>query len=853
MKTHSQKFKKIVLGFILLAVIVSGLMPITHAARTSGAGFSVGSYNSAHASYLASPNSRASKELNGTLVINEIHSYGSGNQEWVELYNPRNKPTNFTDLKLTDQDGNTLNLSALRDDKGQPILPVPPNNYVVIYFGKGRNETNYNGYSDPITGKVTGNATIHTWWNRDVLNDDGDDLLLYNGTYGTKNCWYIDYVVYSNGGPNSDIDQPPMGSKIRFARDGSGFNGYAPAPGPNESIALVPNGQDTHRASSWYIMRHIVSGGRYDNSITPGMRNANILKVSMRDVSPVNQTQGTERAVIMYNMTAVGGNIAVFRTFVKLYGSIKDYELKSGLYEDTNKNGIWDSGDQSYITGYNTYSGHATTFSTPNINVQKDTTDTFFITVKLSQNASIFHNYSLQLIDMDTGMWSDNNHTNEVYFLNTLQTRYVKISPIDQTPPYVTDIHFNGSMPLGPGWHNVTVYFDKKMDTRIQPNVTYGLKGYEYPILGNWLNSTVWAGRFNINSRGPHGILTLMVRNAKDVWWNVMIPYKHQFKVDTIKPYIANITYSALPPYPAGMPVNITLTFSENVTNVMAFIEKNNKQVFKVRVYSVNATVYHLHFTTQVSWKSGPYTLYVFNATDSAGNIMNDFRTNFTVDTAPPAISYIEQPSSVVEGKNATFLVYATDNTGIKRVWAVYTYNGEQVKVEATKVGDYWTFQVVGGAMVPPSVTVDIYVQDTAGNVFKDEETITVIPWWQSVWWLWVILAIVIGFILYLVYDYVRRVKLREQLGEEMVPESVIMRMAHAMKRSGKEKKPKKKKKKSKRNKEEEEEEDEDVYAPPPEIPPAPVQAPHSEEIPEIPEVPYEDEYLDEETIEREE
>ncbi len=846
MKTHSQKFKKIVLGFILLAVIVSGLMPITHAARASGAAFGVASYSSLHNSYLTSTNSRASKELNGTLVINEIYSYGAGNQEWVELYNPRNKPTNFTDLKLTDQDGNTLNLSALRDDNGNPILPVPPNNYVIIYFGKGKNESDYS-----YTPNVAGNATIHTWWNRDVLNDDGDDLLLYNGTYGTKNCWYVDYVVYSNGGPNSDIDQPPMGSKIRFARDGSGFNGYAPAPGYDESVALVPNGQDNHSASSWYIMRHIVKG-RYDNSITPGFKNANILKIRTYDISPLNQTQGSEKAVIKYTLQAIGGPVKVYTTYLHVNGTIKDYELIGGLYEDYNQDGIWDTGDQQ-LGYYQSFSGHNVSFNTPNTQVTPLSPKTLFITVKLSRNASIFHNFSLELVDMDTGTWADYKYTNEVYFINKVQTRYVKISPIDQTPPYVTYVHFNGSMPLGPGWHNVTVYFDEPMDTRIQPNVTYGLDGYEYPILGDWLNSTAWAGRFNITRLGPHGNLTVMVRNAKDVFWNVMIPYAHQFKVDTIKPYIANITYSSLPPYPAGMPVNITLTFSENVTNVMAFILKNNVVKYNVNVYSVNSTVYHLHFTTQVSWKSGPYTLYVFNATDSAGNIMNDFKTNFTVDTALPAISFIEHPSSVVEGNNATFLVYATDNTGIKRVWAVYTYNGEQVKVEATKVGEYWTFQVVGGAALPPSVTVDIYIQDSAGNVFKDEEAITVIPWWQSVWWLWVILAIVIGFILYLVYDYVRRVKLREQLGEEMVPESVIMRMAHAMKRSGKEKKPKKKKKKKSKQSEEEEEEEEEVYAPPPEIPPAPVQAPRSEEIPEIPEVPYEDEYLDEETIEREE
>lgn len=843
MKPFPQSFKKNVPVIVLLMLVVAGLLPIASASAPM--------HKIAVDVTENTPNVVRATQSN--IVINEIHSYGSGNEEWVELYNPSSSPADYTDLKLTDQDGNTVNLSAIHDDNGNPILPLPANNYIVIYFGKGVNKTNYNKYTDPITGAQTGNATIHMGWNRNVLNDDGDDLLLYNGTYGTKNCEYLDYVVYSNGGPNSDIDQPPMGSNIYFKRDGTGYNGYAPAPGPDESISLVPNGDDTHSASSWYITRRIVSNGRYDNSMTPGMRNANILLIHTYDISPTNQTQGTEKAVIKYTLSAIGGNVGIYKTFVHVNGTIEDDELTSGLYLDnpSDPDGVWDTGDQMLTTGYATYSGHNTTFSTPNIYVSTMKPITLFITVKLSKNASIFHNYSLELVDMDTGMWPDNIHTNEVYFVNKIQTKYVKISPIDQVPPYVVNVHYDRKMPLGPGIHSVTITFDKPMDTRILPNVTYGIIGDEYTIHGKWESNTVWSGEFRISSSGPHGELTLLVKNAKDVAWNVMVPYQGKFYVDTQRPYVENIEYSSVPPYPAGFPVNITLTFSEPVSSPTAVIKEGKRIMVYAQVFPYNSTVYYVHFTTQASWRTGNYTLTVFNATDVAGNPMYTYSTNFVVDTSPPTISYIEFQTTAVEGQNVTFQIYATDNYKVKAVWAVYNYHGERVQVQATRAGGYWTFQVVGGAVVPGSTDVTIYVQDQAGNIFKDEETISVIPWWQAMWWLWVVLAIVIGFILYLVYDYVRRVKLREQLGEDMVPESIIVRVGKAVKRPAKQKKKKEKKEKKKSEEEEEEEE----YVPPPaiEAPPSAPASPPVEESEEVPEVPYEEDYLNEETIERDE
>ena len=774
-----------------------------------------------------------------SLIINEIAANGSASSEWVELYNPNEEWANYTDLKLSDQDGHEVNLSAAG------LTHIPPGAYVVVHMGRGTNDTSFSG----------NRADVYAWFKGNILNDAGDDIIIYNGTYGSTKCQYFDYVAYYSGGRDFDVDQPPIGSGLKFYLYGRGKFGYAPAPGKDESISLVPNGVDNDNASDWYVTRYINTPDRYDNSITPGERNANILQVTVKDIAPVNQTQGTEVAVISYTMNAIGGNVEIYKTFVTLFGTIEDSELQSGLYQD-NGDGHWDVGDQAVITGYAVYSGHATSFATPNIYVQIGRPKTFFITVKLEDDASIFHNYSLLLTDMDTGTWSDNVHTNEVYIVNTVQTKYVKISPIDQVSPYVVNVTFDRPMPLGPGKHNVTIEFNEPMDTNIQPNVSFGIYGYEYKIKGNWKSDKIWIGDFTIDPLGPHNILRLNVSGAKDVFWNVLIPYSTTFEVDTEKPFIKDIKYNALSPYPIGFPVNITVIFSENVTGVLAMVTKNNKAQIIIDVHRHNGTVYYLNFITQSNWKSGNYTIEIYNASDSAGNEMDLFKTNFTVDTYLPVIAQVEYKMNVVEGENVTFYVLPTDNNGIRRVWAVYEYNGQLVTVDAQRSGEYWTFQVVGGAVKPGTVTITIYVQDIAGNVYKDEEVITVIPWWQAMWWLWVIIAILVGFVLYLIYDYIRSLKLREQLGEELVSESILVRMSKALKnmKTKGSKKQKKKRKKVKETEEEEEEEEEEEmsgYTIPPAPPPQPpVQQTMDKK--EIPEVPYEDEYFEEETIERE-
>ncbi len=818
MKSAKYLSHRIVPVIIILILLLSGLLALTMNTQAAA-------YNSAY----------KAKKKQIHLVINEFYSYGTADKEWVEIYNPEPYTVNFTALKLSDQDGHVVNISAAN------VTHLPAHYYILVHMGKGHNQTSFHNHT------ITLYAQFGKKNDEDILNDDGDDLLLYNGTIGSKDCDYIDYVAYYNGGKNMDIDQPPIDSGLKFTLDGRGTFGYIPAPGPNESASLIPNGDDTNSAQNWYITRNrrSASGTTFVDSITPGSENVNILRVTAQDISPKYITQGNSSLMLkltLYGMGVTSEYMKPMDMIIGIDGTLDPTDVEKVILYTEHMNPL-DSGpfgpNKKVVLGSFNYG------------IRVGESQTYYIALKLKSNAHIYQNFSIQVLDFDMQPRSwDQQHNDEVFFPQPITTNSTFVMPKDLAPPHVTKVIYDTNHPFGPGKHSVTVYFNESMNTTYLPNVTYGVYGYEYPIRGGWINGTVWQGEFNVDPQGPNGKLKLDINGARDTSLNLMVPFTTNLTVDTQKPYIENIKYSALPPYPAFMPVNITITFSENVSGINAMIKDGKHVVYVANVYHVNRTTYMISFNTQ-SWKTGIYTLWIYNATDIAGNVMKDFESNFTVDTSLPVISYVSYKMSAVEGDNVSFSVYATDNVGVKRVWAVYYYKDERVVVEGVKAGDHWVFQVMGGAVVPPTTTITIFVQDYAGNVYKEEDTISVIPWWQAMWWIWVILAIIFGFIVLLIYDAIRRRKLKEQLGEELVAESLLSRMTKIRKNKPKKKKAPKKKKK-KEEPEESEEEEEEYYMPPPQIPADVPVMDSSFENPEE-EKPYEDEYFDEETIEREE
>ena len=543
--------------------------------------------------------------ING-LVINEISSYGSGNDEWVEIYNS-GPDRDISTLEIDDQDGNTYTVPS-------DIGTMPHGSYLTIYFGSGTDDLDF---SD-------GSAKVYAGFSGDVLNDLGDDVVLKIG--GNP----IDYVAFWNGG-FADVDSPPSG--LNFERDGSGYNGYPPAPQAGQSISLIPNGFDDDRASQWYITPAA--------SMTPGAKNVNLLKVQARDISPSEGRQYSTIAVVQINLSAEGTTgefVGIDSMKVIRNGTATDYDVPTAyLYED-NGDGRFTSSDTMQAQA--NFNNGTANFST-SIGVNCGSSAVYFLVVKISDtaNTSAYANFTLASVEISG---------NDLVSFEPVTTGNVDIVQRDQTPPYVRDVVFDPSPPLSAGSFNVTVFFSEDMNTSKVLNVTFGVGGYENMVSGNWIGDMVWEGTGYISSSTANGELRLIIEDGEDLAGNVMSPnpYVTTFTVDTKAPEVASVEYGAKQPFTIGN-YPITITFSEDMDQ-----GKNPTVKFGITRMSYvtgtwkDARTWTGTIRVDTYSEDGKNTLYVSGAEDLAGNTMVEYTSYFYIDTTAPHVEGVTFNSS---------------------------------------------------------------------------------------------------------------------------------------------------------------------------------------------------------------
>ena len=155
------------------------------------------------------------------IVINEVLYDPIGNDvsgEFVELYNPTGTSIDMDHWSLTDRDG-----------PGPDIvfgsLSVPSRGFLVVFTGKGVNETN-------TTNKV---SHIYIGRNEGIWSNTGDDVLLSDDTGHP-----IDYMSYGTG---ISVDPPP---------DNIPWNGTVHLVPEGYSLGRLPDGNGTSYPSSYY-------------------------------------------------------------------------------------------------------------------------------------------------------------------------------------------------------------------------------------------------------------------------------------------------------------------------------------------------------------------------------------------------------------------------------------------------------------------------------------------------------------------------------------------------------------------------------------------------------------------------
>ena len=557
------------------------------------------------------------------IVINELSCVGTGNDEWVELYNNGTEDVYLNGWVLTDQDGNDYKIP-------NQLEPMPPGKYLLIYSGSGTNSYSF----------ASGYAQLYSNFGS-VWNDDGDDVLLeYNG-------YYFDYVVYwRSTGSDVDIDSPP--SSLNFIYDGSGNSGCLPAPYYGGSVSLIPNGVDTDHASDWYITN--------GTSSTPGEANANILIASGESHSPNKIGVGSDDTYIeKINLTSRGGNIGLSQINVHLVGNATDSDLSHiKLYEDSNGNGEFDSGD--YLLRNTTFSSSVAIFSNLGLTIYDRNYTTLFITVDVTSSSSAYwHVFHIEIGDNDIII---SNPKDMISISPSIVSNDTEIVPTDTAPPYVTDAYINPSTE-----HNGKIYvngnftidftFNKDMNTGINPTITISTTTITTGS-GYWTTSKIWHQQFWIMN-SYEGDITITIKDAKDLAGNIMISYSVGLFVDNAKPYISS--YS---PMDNVISSNFTLMiyFSEGMDESVSInivvnppiMSMQNERWIDSQTYGIDMIV--------LRGVENYVNIDISGASDIAGNSMREKTISYYVDTKNPYILFYSiNPNKTVNGN-----MYVSDN-----------------------------------------------------------------------------------------------------------------------------------------------------------------------------------------------
>ena len=558
------------------------------------------------------------------IVINEISSVGSGNSEWVELYNAGSENVYLNGWVLTDQDGNSYRIP-------DGLYAMPPGKYLVIYSGSGSDVYDFSsGYADLYT-------SINDMW-----NDDGDDaLLIYNGHY-------IDYVAYARSTGDIDIDPPPSG--VNFTLDGTGAWGCAPAPYAGGSVSLVPNGVDRDRASDWFI-----SNG---SSATPGTENSFVFEVTGFSKAPQNVSVGATNVYVeKLVFSAIGGSVGLSSLSVHLYGNATESDVVSvKLYEDGNGDGEYNSGDT--MLRNTTFSGGIATFSNLGMTVSPGSPLSLFVLVDISTSYTSYHKvFSVGLGSSDVTLVDS---TNIVYTPNgSIESNSTEILPVDQAPPYVVSstvspiVTIGGKMYVN-GNFTVDILFNKDMMTSIDPGVSTTTSNVSKSA-GYWLNSRTWRQEFVVYGR-YYGNAVLYFTGARDTSGNRMESYSISLYVDTVPPRVQY--HDPVPPVVTG-DFSVTFHFSESMdTSFFPSV------VVTPSVMSVSSHVWSTPQDLSLSFSvmSGietDTTIYIQDSKDLVGNTMEPYSMYVGVDTkSPSVVQFSIYPNITLDGR-----VYVNTNS----------------------------------------------------------------------------------------------------------------------------------------------------------------------------------------------
>ena len=226
----------------------------------------------------------------------------------------------------------------------------------------------------------------------------------------------------------------------------------------------------------------------------------------------------------------------------------------------------------------------------------------------------------------------------------------------------VNDAQITDADTPGDGTFVVTIEFDEPMDQLVAPTLTFAptvaTTLWPHGDGTGWADEGTYIAVFDVADGGVDvDSVTIDVEGAQDVVGNGQQNFtpEHEFEIDTLNPWVANVTVDTNPVYEGDLTQQVTVTYSEPIDMAVipsiGFSHGSWDEDEDSRIWASFGTVFIVTYVLTdndeefYDWTPGVdvVAVDVTGAMDEAGNAQDDYapQTEFDLDTKCPTITSI--------------------------------------------------------------------------------------------------------------------------------------------------------------------------------------------------------------------
>jgi YVTN family beta-propeller protein len=236
---------------------------------------------------------------------------------------------------------------------------------------------------------------------------------------------------------------------------------------------------------------------------------------------------------------------------------------------------------------------------------------------------------------------------------------------IEKTKPLVDSVVLSLPIPVSKGPLSFTITFTTKMDTTIDPSVTFGTSSpYDSnKITGSWRNSTTWIGSFFLDESTGDGVNIIRVGEAASGIGLIMEDdISNTFTVDTASPVISDFSIQNGLEYISSITTTVTMSGEDAQSDITEMKLSSDSNFLNVDWIPFAGT-----HTYNLDEGNGTKTLFCM-IKDDAGNVSSIISDSIILDTVSPNIIVTNPANGVTVSGSITIKADVTDTYSINNV-----------------------------------------------------------------------------------------------------------------------------------------------------------------------------------------